>query len=158
MQKDNITKLALKLAGLYILVKVILNIPAIVSSIKILKFNNELQVESITLWITFTLLVVLGLWLTFRNNPKFEKEKTVSSELITVGLAISGVVIFTLAISNLPLLISNLVYISGHPMQIDVFGTNSVLDNIMILAGSLIQLILGTLLFFKAKYFARLIK
>lgn len=158
MQKDNITKLALKLAGIYILVKAILNIPAVVSSIKILRLNTELKVESITLWITFALLVALGLWLTFGNNPKFEKEKTISSELLTAGLAISGVVIFTLAISPLPLLISNLVYISTHPMQIDIFGTNDVLDNVMILAGSLIQLILGALLFFKAKYFTRLIK
>jgi hypothetical protein len=158
MQKNDAIKLALKLAGIYILVKAILYIPSVVLSIRTLNLSNEAKVGSITLLITFTLLVVLGLWLILKNKPKFEKGTIASSELTTLGLAVGGVIIFALAISDLPLLISHLVYTSTSARQIEILGINDNVESVMILIGNLIQLLLGALLFFKAKHFARLIK
>jgi len=157
MQKNEATKLALKLAGIYVLIRAILYIP-VVSSFRMLSLNDETKVGSITLLITFGLLVILGLWLTFKNKPKFEKEVMTSSDLTSLGLAIGGVIVFALAISDLPLLISKLVYTSTSLTPIEIIGANNNVGNVMALIGNLIQLLLGALLFFKAKYFARLIK
>lgn len=158
MQKNETTKLALKLAGIYMLVQAILYIPSVVSSFRMLSLTSDAKVGSITLLITFGLLVVLGLWLTFMNKPKFVKDVTPSSDLLTVGLVISGIIVIALAISDLPLLISKLVYTSTNTSPIEIIGANSNGENVMTLVGNLIQLLLGALLFFRAKYFAQLIK
>lgn len=160
MQKNEAIKLALKLAGIYVLIQAILYIPPVVSSFRMFSLTDEAKIGSITLLITFGLLVVLGLWLTFKNKPKFEKEAMTSSGLMSLGLAISGVIVFALAIGDLPLLISKLAFTSTSPspIPIEIIGANNNVENIMALIGNLIQLLLGALLFFKAKYFAQLIK
>ncbi len=158
MQKNEATKLALKLAGIYVLIQAILYLPLVVSSFRMLRLTDEAKIGSITLLITFGLLVVLGLWLTFKNKPKLEKEVMTSSGLLSLGLAIGGMIIFALAISDLPLLISKLVYTSTSPSPIEILGANNNVENVMAVVGNLIQLLLGALLFFKAKYFAQLIK
>ncbi|MBD3330006.1 hypothetical protein GF354_00580 [Candidatus Peregrinibacteria bacterium] len=159
MQKNEVTKLALKLAGIYVLIQAIWYIPSVVSSFRMLSLSiGEAKVGSITLLITFSLLVVLGFWLTFKNKPKFEKEAISSPELLTLGLAIGGLIIFALAISDLPLFISKLVYTSTSTNPLEINGANNNVENVMALIGNLIQLLLGALIFFKAKYFAQLIK
>jgi hypothetical protein len=161
MQNNNITKLALKMAGIYILVQSIMYLPAIVSSIKMLNLSdpiNETKMVTITLLITFALLIVTGLLLTFLNRPKFEKSKIASKELLTTGIAVGGIIIFAFAINNLPSSIAHLVYTLTSSKGMIFLALNSDISSIMTLTGILIQLLLGALLFFKAKYFTRLIK
>ena len=158
MQKNEATKLALKLAGIYVLIKAISYIPPVVLSLRIIGLTDEAKVGSITLLITFGLLVILGIWLVFKNKPVFEKEAITSSELMPLGLAIGGVIVFALAISDLPLLISKLVYTSISSNPLEIIGANNNIENVMALIGNLIQLLLGAILFLKAKYFAQLIK
>lgn len=158
MQKNEPTKLALKMAGIYILVKAILYIPSAMTGFRMINLSSDGKVGAVALFITFALLVILGLWLTLKNKPQFEKATMSHPDLIPLGLAIGGVIIFALAISELPFLVSKLLYTSTSDSPIAIIGGNNNLENTMKLAGNLLQLLLGNLLFFKAKYFAKLIK
>lgn len=158
MQKNDVTKLALKLAGIYVLVKAIQFIPSVVLSIKNFNVNEDIKTGSITLLVTLALLIILGLWLTLKYKPKFEKGAESSSELLTTGIAVAGIMVFALAISNLPIAISYLAQTSTNIKQVMIPGISDFNESLIILIGNLIQLALGALFFFKAKYFARLVK
>lgn len=126
-----------------------------ITSIWLLISNREMPFLVISLLITFALLAGLSAWLIFKNNPKFDKDLKYSSNLMPTGLAIGGMILFSLAIADLPLLIAQ--YTSSTANMLPNIGINSNLEKSMAIIGNLIQLSIGALIFFKAKYFSKLI-
>ncbi len=159
MYQNEITKLSLKLMGIYILVQVIKYIPTLVGILStITQTANESKAVAITLLATTFSLFILGVLLILKNNPKLENLKVSGDSLLQIGLTISGVIIFAFAIGDFPIFISKLVYTYTSSNAITVIGADSNLENVMKLLGNLIQLLLGGALFFKAKYFTKFIK
>lgn len=159
MYQNEITKLALKLMGIYILVQAMIYLPTVVGVLStITQTPNETKAVSITLLATVTALLIFGSWLTFKNKPKLDTLKGSEINLLEIGLTIAGIIIFAFAISDLPFFITKFVYTYTSQNAITIIGADSNLENIMKLLGNLIQLLLGGALFFKAKDFAKLIK
>lgn len=160
MVKNNTTKLALKLAGVYMLIQSIMYLPSLVMGISMLDLNgpiNESQMTSIALLISFVIWIIVGLLLTFLNRPKFGKGAA-PKEFLTTGIAVGGIIVFAFAISKLPISITHLVYTLTNSKGMIQMALTSSLEGIFTLTGTLIQLLLGALLFFKAKFFAKLVK
>jgi len=156
-QKNEITKLALKLAGVYVLVQAILYIPSIVSIV--MMFGQPgVKSGSLMLFISFALLVILGWWLVYKNKPELGETNQMNTDYITMGIVIAGIIVFATAISDLPYLIAMLGY-GSTPGFLGNIGINGNLRNTLPkLLGNLIQIALGGALFFRAKYFTKLIK
>jgi len=150
MKTNNITKLALKLAGLYVLVQATIYLSPLVQSLMMMDQFPEAKMASITLAITIGVLLILGLWLVLKNKPTFEEEASNSSNIMTAVLATGGIILFALALADLPVVIIRLM---GNEALLMV----NEMENWMSLVGSLIQLALGGFLFFKAKFFAKLV-
>ena len=110
MQTNQITKLALKLAGIYILAQTILSIPGVALGLKMFNRNREEMASFIIYLVSFILLAVLGIWLAVKNKPELEQKETNSTDLISAGIIISGLIIFASAIGDLPVLVSSTVY------------------------------------------------
>jgi len=158
MHQKEVMKLALKVSGIYVLVTAIMYIPAIVATFGMLNQENASNISNYTIFIMFIFLVALGLFLVFIKVPKAENSDKTVIDFMPAGLAVAGVIIFAMAISQTPVLVSRLVefYSSTNPVKFIGFTTPA--ENITGLIGNVIQLIIGVLFFFKAKYFAKLVK
>jgi len=156
MKNNNITKLALKLAGVYMLIQAILYLTPLIAGLS--SIQQDSKIIPITFSITFVLLVVLGLILVLRNKPKFDDIKVIPSEILQTGISVGGIILFTLAIKETPLLITKLVNTYFSIIPIETIGKNYPVENLMPLVGNLIQLILGLIFFLKAKFFSNVLK
>lgn len=159
MNPKYVMKLALKVSGIYVLVQAIQLIPSVVLFIGM--FNqqeNSTNFGFYGLLVTFVLLLVLGLFLVFLKVPKSEVSEKAGPDLMHVGLAIAGVIVFVLALSQTPLLIGKFVEFYTAKNQLEYIGLINPFENLMDLIGNVIQLVIGALFFFKAKYFAKLVK
>lgn len=159
MKNQETTKLALKLAGIYIIFQAIMYLPTVIISIKMITNpSSDIKMTSITIILTFILLLAFGLWLFISNNPKIENKENNSSEIINIGLVILGILLFALAVPELPLIISKIVntYLSSN--QNKIMGVGNQTDSILELTGLLLQMGIGATLFLKAKQISKLIK
>jgi hypothetical protein len=159
MQTNQITKLALKLAGIYLLSQTILSIPSVVLGLKMFNQNREEMGSSfIAYLISFILLALFGILLVIKNKPELEQKETNSTDLLSVGIIVSGLIIFASAIGELPMLISGAIFTMKNSNYLGDLSAGNIVNIAMQLLGNLIQLTLGGLLFFKTKYFVKLIK
>ncbi len=158
MQTNQTTKLALKLAGIYILAQTILSIPNVALGLRMFNQNREEMASFIIYLISFVLLAIFGILLVTKNKPELEQKETNSTDLLSVGIIISGLIIFASAIGELPILISVAIFTIKNSNYLNDLSVGNILNITMQLLGNLIQLTLGLLLFFKTKYFVKLIK
>lgn len=150
------TKLVLKASGIFLLAKAVLFIPEIASLIPVYSYieNDKLSVITISIIITFLILVVSGILLIVKNKPEAKIEAP-SENLLPLAIIIGAVIIFFQSLSELPTVIGMLVYGTTDQYSysyINFYGTA------LKLIGNLIGLCIGAIMFFKAKTIARWIK
>ncbi len=166
LNQKNILPLALKIMGIYVLTKAIQYIPAVVSTLpSLLSARSEMannKFSQISILVTFILMIGFGLWLLLKKNKSINNEtETVkienNADLFTLGFAISGIFIFTIAVVDLPYLVIQLFnQLFSNYSKILLVSTNREIIGKII--GNIIELSLGILLFFKARYFTKFIK
>jgi len=159
MNQKELMRIALKVSGIYVLVQAILHISGVVSALSMI--NSVKGSDLITVYsILFTpfFLLILGLILVFLKVSKTPVTIKIGSDLMAVGLAVAGVILSVLAMAQLPFVISNLIqfYTANSPMETIEFINPVEINPYAV--GIVIQLVIGALFFFKAKYFAKLVK
>lgn len=154
MNSKEISNLAVKLGGIYIIVQTILYSPTIISSIYYY-FAVDLEPsvkQSALIFIgTMGIMLIVGILMVILSGKvaKIGEGSSTTKSLKNVAIMVAGLVLSVLAFKNLPLQITEM-------SEIVTIGGQDGLKVIMELVGTLIQFGFGLLFFFLAESFGKL--
>ncbi|MFC1616401.1 hypothetical protein ACFL21_04620 [Patescibacteria group bacterium] len=154
MQKKEIFKLALRIASLYLFIQAIAILPALLTIL----FSDP---TSKSFFITIAVIAIyiaagIGLYLydeklislAVKKDEKIQVSAK-TNELTVLAFAIGGLIIISFALASLPIAIGTF-YESLGENTLPIMGISRI-TTVGNLLGVILQLILGVLLFFKAK-------
>ena len=160
MNHNSVIKLAVKIAGIYVIAQTILLLPSLILVLNSLIKGGSAEAAVATV-ASFVMLLVLAVALIMTKcNKGGEKDgiHQLEGDIKTVALAVAAIIIFALALDDLPVLIGQLVFALTTPQQMIVVNGANAFTLSLQLIGKVVVMALGALIFFQAKPIAKFIK